>query len=55
MGGMAPFYAWAGEVMIRDLTPRLGRPDLPWLDRQFLERVRQWADGWRERAGCKAS
>lgn len=55
VGGMAPFYAWAGEVMIRDLTPRLGRPDLLWLDRQFLERVRQWADGWRERAGCKAS
>ena len=55
VAGMAPFYAWAGAVMVRDLTPRLGRPDLPWLDRQFLERVRQWADGWRERAGCKAS
>ena len=52
VGGMAPFYAWAGAVMIRDLTPRLGRPELPWLDLQFLERVRQWADGWRERAGC---
>jgi aminoglycoside phosphotransferase (APT) family kinase protein len=55
MGDMAPFYAWAGAVMIRDLTPRLGRPDLPWLDHQFLERVRQWADGWRQRAGCAAS
>ena len=55
MGGMAPFYAWAGAVMIRDLTPRLERPDLAWLDDQFLERVRQWADGWRERAGCAAS
>jgi hypothetical protein len=55
IGGMAPFYAWAGAVMIRDLTPRLGRPDLPWLDLQFLERVRQWADNWRERAGCEAS
>jgi aminoglycoside phosphotransferase (APT) family kinase protein len=52
VGGVAPFYAWAGAVMIRDLTPRLGRPDLPWLDLQYLERVRQWADGWRERAGC---
>ena len=50
--GMAPFYAWAGAVMIRDLTPRLGRPDLPWLDLPYLERVRQWADGWREQAGC---
>ena len=55
IGGMAPFYAWAGEVMIRDLTPRLGRPDLPWLDLNYLERVRQWADGWWERAGCTAS
>jgi aminoglycoside phosphotransferase (APT) family kinase protein len=55
IGGMAPFYAWAGEVMIRDLTPRLGRPDLPWLDLQLLERVRQWADGWRERADCAVS
>jgi aminoglycoside phosphotransferase (APT) family kinase protein len=54
-GGMAPFYAWAGAVMIHDLTPRLGRPDLPWLDLQFLERVRRWADGWRERAGCAVS
>jgi aminoglycoside phosphotransferase (APT) family kinase protein len=55
MGGMAPFYAWAGEVMICDLTPRLGRPDLPWLNLQFLERVRQWTDDWRERAGCAVS
>jgi aminoglycoside phosphotransferase (APT) family kinase protein len=55
VGGMAPFYAWAGAVMIRDLTPRLGRPDLPWLDHHYLERVRQWADGWRARAGCAVS
>lgn len=55
IGGMAPFYAWAGAVMIRDLMPRLGRPELPWLNPQFLERVRQWADGWRERAGCAVS
>jgi hypothetical protein len=52
VSGMAPFYAWAGKVMVRDLTPRLGRPDLPWLDPSYLERVRQWADDWRERAGC---
>jgi aminoglycoside phosphotransferase (APT) family kinase protein len=55
IGGMAPFYAWAGAVLIHDLTPRLGRPDLPWLDRQFLERVRQWANGWLERAGLAVS
>jgi hypothetical protein len=55
VGGMAPFYAWAGAVMIRDLTPRLGRPDLPWLEHDYLERVRQWTDGWRARAGCAVS
>jgi aminoglycoside phosphotransferase (APT) family kinase protein len=55
VAGMAPFYAWAGAVMVRDLTPRLGRPDLPWLDLQFLERVRRWTDRWRERAGCAMS
>jgi aminoglycoside phosphotransferase (APT) family kinase protein len=55
VGGMAPFYAWAGAVTIRDLTPRLGRPDLPWLDLPYLERVRQWADAWRVRAGCMRS
>jgi aminoglycoside phosphotransferase (APT) family kinase protein len=55
VSGMGPFYAWAGAVMIRDLTPRLGRPDLPWLDHHYLERVRQWADGWRARAGCAVS
>lgn len=28
--GMAPFHAWAGALMRRDLAPRLGRADLPW-------------------------
>ena len=51
IGGMAPFYAWAGAVLIHDLTPRLGRPDLPWLD------PNSWSAfgsgrmaGWSERA-----
>ncbi len=52
IAGMAPFYAWAGAVMVRDLAPRLGRPDLPWLTAAYLERVRAWADGWRTKAGC---
>jgi aminoglycoside phosphotransferase (APT) family kinase protein len=47
---MAPFYAWAGMVMIRDLAPRLGRPDLPWLTSTYLERVQHWTAGWRARA-----
>ena len=48
--GMAPFYVWAGMVMVRDLTPRLGRSDLPWLTPTLLEQVRDWTDAWRTRA-----
>ncbi|MGH2601894.1 MAG: hypothetical protein ACRDJ9_21230, partial [Dehalococcoidia bacterium] len=48
---MAPFYAWAGAVMIKDLSPRLGRSDLPWLTSAYLDRVRAWTTRWRARAG----
>ena len=48
---MAPFYAWAGAVMIRDLSPRLGRADLPWLTATYFERVQRWTAFWRGRAG----
>lgn len=48
--GMAPFYAWAGMVMVRDLAPRLGRADLPWITSDLLARVQSWSDGWLERA-----
>ena len=48
--GMAPFYVWAGMVMVRDLTPRLGRSDLPWLTPTLLKQVRDWTDAWRTRA-----
>lgn len=48
---MAPFYAWAGQGMIHDLSPRLGRPDLPWLTTAYLDRIRAWAASWRRRAG----
>jgi aminoglycoside phosphotransferase (APT) family kinase protein len=51
MRQMAPFYAWAGAVMTRDLAPRLGRPDLPWLTPAYLGRVGEWTAGWRARAG----
>jgi aminoglycoside phosphotransferase (APT) family kinase protein len=49
--GLSPFLAWAGQAMIHDLTPRLGRPDLPWLTPAYLSRVERWAAGWRRRAG----
>ena len=48
---MAPFYAWAGAVMERDLAPRVGRPDLPWLTPAYLARVHRWAVAWQARAG----
>jgi aminoglycoside phosphotransferase (APT) family kinase protein len=48
---MAPFYVWAGMVMVRDLTPRLGRADLPWLTPALLQHVRNWTTEWRTRAG----
>jgi aminoglycoside phosphotransferase (APT) family kinase protein len=51
--GMAPFSAWAGAVMERDLAPRLGRPDLPWLTPEYLARVRRWTADRRARAGCE--
>jgi aminoglycoside phosphotransferase (APT) family kinase protein len=48
--GMAPFHAWAGMLMQRDLAPRLGRSDLPWLTEAWLARVQRWTDVWRARA-----
>jgi len=44
--GMAPFYAWAAAFMVRDLAPRVGRPDLPWLTEDLLAHVRAWGDEW---------
>lgn len=49
--GMSPFLAWAGQAMIDDLTPRLGRPDLPWLTPAYLKRIERWTEGWRCRVG----
>jgi aminoglycoside phosphotransferase (APT) family kinase protein len=49
--GMAPFYAWAAAVMVEDLSPRLGRQDLPWLTPALLDSVRAWGAAWRDRAG----
>lgn len=47
--GLAPFYAWAGAVMLRDRGPRPDRPGgLPPRD---LARVRRWTATWKRRAG----
>lgn len=48
--GMAPYYAWAASAMVKDLSPRLGRRDLPWLTSAFLGRVQEWGAMWRARA-----
>jgi aminoglycoside phosphotransferase (APT) family kinase protein len=51
IGGMAPFYVWAAAVMVKDLSPRLGRRDLPWLTPAFLAGVQEWGAMWRRSAG----
>ena len=52
IGELAPFCAWAGAVMKRDLGPRVGRPDLTWLTPEYLAEVERWTAEWRARAGC---
>lgn len=47
---MALFYAWAGAVMIRDLSPRIGKPGF-WLRHPHLDPVRAWRDAWKRKAG----
>jgi aminoglycoside phosphotransferase (APT) family kinase protein len=49
---MALFYAWAGAAMIRDLLPRINKPGF-WLQDAHLDRVRQWRDGWKQKAGIQ--
>ena len=45
VGGMAPFYAWAGVAMINDLTPRLGKD----VTEAQLAGVRRWVEYWSAR------
>ena len=47
LGGMAPFYAWAGVAMINDLSPRLGKD----VTEGQLAAVRRWVAYWEGRAG----
>jgi aminoglycoside phosphotransferase (APT) family kinase protein len=44
------FNAWAGTVMVRDLTPKLGRPGI-WLRAADLDGMRAWVRRWKDRAG----
>jgi hypothetical protein len=49
---MAPFYAWAGAVMVKDLAPRVGKPGF-WFRPDHLEAIQKWAEAWKQRAGIK--
>jgi aminoglycoside phosphotransferase (APT) family kinase protein len=44
-GQMAPFYAWAGAMMERDLAAKLGRPGV-WLQPSDLSSIRRWTARW---------
>jgi hypothetical protein len=47
---MAPFYAWAGAVMLRDLAPRVANPN-SWWQPHHLAQIQGWTMRWKERAG----
>ncbi len=51
---LAPFYAWAGSMMLRDLTPKLGRSGV-WLQPRDLTRLRAWTVTWKRQAGLPLS
>jgi hypothetical protein len=47
---LAPYYAWAGAVMLRDRGPRPDRPG--GMRARELGRVRAWTQRWKKRAEC---
>jgi predicted secreted hydrolase len=49
---MAPFYAWAGDVTVRDQEQKIGRPGIA-LQSANLDPLRRWTDGWKRRAGIE--
>jgi aminoglycoside phosphotransferase (APT) family kinase protein len=53
LGGMAPFYAWAGTALINDLAPRVDRPG-GWLRSAHLDPACRWTAHWRARVGLPA-
>jgi aminoglycoside phosphotransferase (APT) family kinase protein len=42
---MAPFYAWAGAMMERDLAAKIGRPGI-WLQPSDLPGIHRWTQRW---------
>ena len=54
LGGMAPFYAWAGTALLNDFAPRVDQPG-GWLRAAHLAPARRWTAHWRARVGLPAS
>lgn len=54
LGGMAPFYAWAGTALVNDLAQKIGRPGIR-LQSADLDPARRWTAHWRRRAGLPES
>lgn len=50
LGEMAPFYAWAGSVTVRDQEQKIGKPSIA-LQSADLDPLRRWTDHWKRRAG----
>lgn len=49
LGDLAPFHAWAGAFMLRDLAPRTDVPG-GWLANADLAPARRWAADWVRRS-----
>jgi aminoglycoside phosphotransferase (APT) family kinase protein len=48
LGAMAPFYAWAGDVTVRDQEQKIGRPGIA-LQSADLDSLRRWTKQWMRR------
>lgn len=52
LGEMAPFYAWAGDVTVRDQERKVGRLGIA-LQSADLDPLRRWTERWKHRAGIE--
>lgn len=48
LGDMAPFYAWAGEILRKDWAYKIGRPGMA-ITEQHLAPARRWVAAWKWR------
>ena len=47
---LAPFLVWAGTVFLREVIPRMGKPQV-WATERDIEAVRRWVARWKREAG----